>query len=162
VNPRAVVAVIYAEATAPVVRAQTPPLLRALRKAGRRVDAAVFTSPRALLVPSLRSSHARALAAFAEATGVEPMKRTYLPRDRGLETLGHALAKMLVKRGYRFVTLDAAVSDPAYASQDTFTGAGGISWIHRWVLTRDGRGAVLPEEPEVPRWVMDAAGVSSE
>jgi peptidoglycan/xylan/chitin deacetylase (PgdA/CDA1 family) len=72
------------------------------------------------------------------------------------------IAAMLVKRGYRFVTLDAAVSDPAYASPDTFIGAGGISWIHRWTLTKSGPSAILPHEPEVPTWVMRAAGVTSE
>jgi peptidoglycan/xylan/chitin deacetylase (PgdA/CDA1 family) len=72
------------------------------------------------------------------------------------------IAAMLVKRGYAFVPLDAAVSDPAYLSPDTFTGAGGISWIHRWALTKGGAAAVLPDEPAVPAWVMRAAGVTSE
>jgi peptidoglycan/xylan/chitin deacetylase (PgdA/CDA1 family) len=72
------------------------------------------------------------------------------------------IAMMLVKRGYRFVTLRAAVEDPAYDSPDMFTGAGGISWIHRWTLTKLGRAGVLADEPAVPKWVMEAAGVTSE
>jgi peptidoglycan/xylan/chitin deacetylase (PgdA/CDA1 family) len=72
------------------------------------------------------------------------------------------IAAMLDKRGYRFVTLEAAVSDAAYLSPDTFTGAGGISWIHRWTLTKSGPSGVLPDEPAVPAWVMQAAGVTSE
>lgn len=98
-KPRPVVAVVYAEATAPVVRAQTPPLLAALRAAGRRVDAALFTSPRALIVPTSRSAHKEALAAVADATGAAPMKWTHLPRDRGLESFGRPLAAELRKRG---------------------------------------------------------------
>ncbi len=94
-----IVAVVYAEATAPVVRAQTPPLLAALRKSGRRVDAALFTSPRALFAGKVRAAHERAARAVAEATGVQPIRRTHLPRDRGLESLGRALAKRLAKRG---------------------------------------------------------------
>lgn len=94
-----VVAVVYAEATAPVVRAQTPPLLAALRQSGRRVDAALFTSPRALFTGKVRNAHERAIRAVAEATGVQPIRRTHLPRDRGLESLGRGLAKRLVKRG---------------------------------------------------------------
>lgn len=96
---RPIVAVVYAEATAPVVRAQTPPLLAAFRAAGRRVDAAVFTSPRALFLPSARQTHRRALAAFAQAAGHEPIRRTHYPRDRGLDALGGSLAKDLAKRG---------------------------------------------------------------
>ena len=72
------------------------------------------------------------------------------------------IAAMLLKRGYRFVTLDAAVADAAYLSPDTFTGAGGISWIHRWTLTKSGASGVLPGEPAVPAWVMRAADVTSE
>ena len=96
---RPIVAVVYAELTAPVVRAQTPPLLRALRELGHRVDAAVFTSPRALLFPAAKKSHERALAAFRDATGVEPLRRTHLPGDRGLRSQGHALARRLRDRG---------------------------------------------------------------
>jgi hypothetical protein len=72
------------------------------------------------------------------------------------------VAAMLKRRGYRFVTLESAVNDPAYASADTFTGGGGISWIHRWALTKDGSKAILPGEPEVPKWVMDATGITFE
>ena len=72
------------------------------------------------------------------------------------------IAALLKKRGYRFVTLDAAVSDAAYLSPDTFIGAGGISWIHRWTLTKLGASGVLPGEPAVPAWVMQAAGVEAE
>lgn len=96
---RPVVAVIYAEVTAPVVRSQTPPLLRALRTLGHRVDSVLYTSPRALFVSSARSARERAIASFAAATGVQPMRRTHLPRDRGMEAQGRSLAKRLVKRG---------------------------------------------------------------
>ncbi len=72
------------------------------------------------------------------------------------------LASMMRGRGYAFVPLAAAIEDPAYRSPDTFTGAGGISWLHRWALTRGGRGLVLPDEPTVPRFVLDLAGVDAE
>jgi hypothetical protein len=100
VSPRLpIVAVVYAEITAPVVRSQTPPLLAALRRSGRRVDAALFTSPRALFGGKVRAAHERAVRAVADATGVQPIRRTHLPRDRGLESLGRTLAKRLAKRG---------------------------------------------------------------
>jgi peptidoglycan/xylan/chitin deacetylase (PgdA/CDA1 family) len=68
------------------------------------------------------------------------------------------LAAMLQKRGYRFITLDRALEDPAYQSKDTFAGPGGISWLHRWVLT-DG-GQVLADEPRTPNFVQKQAKIS--
>jgi peptidoglycan/xylan/chitin deacetylase (PgdA/CDA1 family) len=76
------------------------------------------------------------------------------------DTFG-ALAAMMKKRGYSFVTLDRALEDSAYLSPDTYTGAAGITWLHRWAMTR-GPGLVLPDEPQVPDWVMKEAGVDSE
>lgn len=64
-----------------------------------------------------------------------------------------ALAAAIEARGYRFVTLDEAIADEAYRSPDTFTGAGGITWLHRWALTRGGRELIVPGEPTVPEFV---------
>ena len=72
------------------------------------------------------------------------------------------LARMMRARGYRFVPLGEAIADPAFGSPDTFTGAGGISWLHRWALTRDEKGLVLPNEPVVPKFVLEIAGVDGE
>ena len=72
------------------------------------------------------------------------------------------LARRLRARGYAFITLERALEDPAYVSDDTFTGAGGISWLHRWALTSRGRNGILPGEPATPGFVMEAAGVSEE
>ena len=58
------------------------------------------------------------------------------------------LAGMMKARGYRFVPLAEALEDPAFRSPDTFTGAGGISWLHRWTLTEGKK--PLPDEPVVP------------
>lgn len=70
------------------------------------------------------------------------------------------LARRFKARGYAFITLERALEDPAYATPDTFTGRGGISWLHRWALS--GKGSVLPGEPAAPRFVLDAAGVAEE
>ena len=69
--------------------------------------------------------------------------------------------KMLVKRGYKFITLDETLKDEAYKLPDTFTRRAGISWLHRWALAK-GRENVLPDEPKVPEFVMKAANVDSE
>jgi peptidoglycan/xylan/chitin deacetylase (PgdA/CDA1 family) len=67
------------------------------------------------------------------------------------------LASMFERRGYRFITLDRALEDPAYASEDTYTGGGGITWLHRWALTRKMPKAFFAGEPETPAFVADNA-----
>lgn len=71
------------------------------------------------------------------------------------------LAKMLNRRGYRFVSLETSVKDDAYKLPDNFIGAGGISWLHRWALDK-GREYIVPDEPAVPEFVMKASGFTSE
>lgn len=68
----------------------------------------------------------------------------------------------LKKRGYKFITLEKALKDPAYSSPDTFIGGGGISWLDRWALTRGVPGGFFAREPRTPEFVMKLAGVNSE
>ncbi len=71
------------------------------------------------------------------------------------------LAKMFVKRGYKFITLEEALKDEAYNLPDNFVKRNGISWLHRWALDK-GKENILPNEPETPEFVMKAAGIDSE
>ncbi len=71
------------------------------------------------------------------------------------------LARMMKKRGYRFVTLEEALKDEAYKLPDTYIGPAGISWLHRWALER-GREFVVKDEPRVPEWVLKLSGFESE
>jgi peptidoglycan/xylan/chitin deacetylase (PgdA/CDA1 family) len=64
--------------------------------------------------------------------------------------------------GYRFVTIEEAMHDPAYQRADTFTGRFGPSWIHRWALAEKKPKAFYEGEPVVPQWVLDLAEVKSE
>ncbi|MGE5352296.1 MAG: polysaccharide deacetylase family protein [Acidobacteriota bacterium] len=72
------------------------------------------------------------------------------------------IAQMLKNRGYKFVTLGEAISDSAYKLPDTFTGAGGISWLHRWAYTQGHRREFFAGEPVTPEFVMKEAGVTEE
>jgi hypothetical protein len=65
------------------------------------------------------------------------------------------LARMLEGRGYRFITLEDALQDPAYQSPDTYVGSGGITWLHRWALTKGMPKPFFAGEPDVPRFVAD-------
>jgi peptidoglycan/xylan/chitin deacetylase (PgdA/CDA1 family) len=72
------------------------------------------------------------------------------------------LARMIRSRGYAFVSLESALEDPAYASEDAYTGPAGITWLHRWALTRGVERSFFAGEPATPRFVMQQAGVESE
>jgi peptidoglycan/xylan/chitin deacetylase (PgdA/CDA1 family) len=72
------------------------------------------------------------------------------------------LAQMMENRGYSFISIADALTDPAYASKDTYHGQGGISWIHRWAITKGIKGDFFKREPMTPRFVLDAAGIENE
>lgn len=56
-------------------------------------------------------------------------------------------------RGYSFVSLDQALTDPIYAHPDTYVRRNGISWLHRWTQT-DGK--PIRWEPDPPAWIVAA------
>ena len=58
-------------------------------------------------------------------------------------------------RGYRFVSLEEAMKDPAYATKDTMVSAHGPTWLWRWA---NSLGVKISAEgdPDVPAWVLDA------
>lgn len=66
-----------------------------------------------------------------------------------------SLAEMFQRRGYRFVSLEQALTDPAYRHRDDYTGPAGITWLHRWAMTAGVSPGVFRDEPEVPDWVAD-------
>jgi len=70
-----------------------------------------------------------------------------------------ALAAILERRGYRFVTLDEALDDPAYALADDYVGAWGISWLHHWETTA---GRPRTPSPDPPAWILEAHRALSE
>lgn len=83
-----------------------------------------------------------------------PMKHTLLlhANDLNADHFG-ALASMLKRRGYRFITLDEALTDPAYQLPEAQS-TRGISWLHRWMLAR---GSGMDEEPAEAPWVRELA-----
>jgi peptidoglycan-N-acetylglucosamine deacetylase len=62
------------------------------------------------------------------------------------------LLDLLRKRGYRFITLQDALSDAAYSMPDEFVGEEGTGWIDHWAITR---GQPPKNTPVFPQWVMD-------
>jgi peptidoglycan/xylan/chitin deacetylase (PgdA/CDA1 family) len=85
------------------------------------------------------------------------MRHTLLLHANALNAAAFdALADRLQKRGYRFITLDRALEDPAYQLPDEYYGPAGMTWLHRWALTEGRRGAIAGE-PRLPDWIAAAA-----
>lgn len=64
------------------------------------------------------------------------------------------LADLVRRRGYRFVTLEEALRDEAYALPDRYAGPAGVSWLYRWAHTK-GVDLNWREEPVPPAWVQE-------
>jgi peptidoglycan/xylan/chitin deacetylase (PgdA/CDA1 family) len=88
----------------------------------------------------------------AKIVGYEP-KQILLLHASNLEAdhIGELL-EVLRKRGYRFITLEDALSDAAYSLPDTYVGEGGTDWISHWAITQ---GKIPPNGPAFPQWVID-------
>jgi peptidoglycan-N-acetylglucosamine deacetylase len=87
-----------------------------------------------------------------KVVGYEP-KQILLLHASNLEAdhVGELL-DLLRKRGYRFITLQDALGDPAYSLPDTYVGEEGTSWIEHWAITQ---GKIPQGAPVFPQWVID-------
>jgi peptidoglycan/xylan/chitin deacetylase (PgdA/CDA1 family) len=56
--------------------------------------------------------------------------------------------------GYKFVKVDEALRDPAYATADDYIGPDGLTWLERWQIAL---GKPIPSnEPKPPNWAQDS------
>ena len=85
-----------------------------------------------------------------EVVGHEIPQILLMHANRLNADLAGDLLTMLKRRGYRFITLDQALKDPAYQLPENYAGTNGISWIHRWSMTK---GMPDKSEPAEPRWL---------
>ncbi len=69
------------------------------------------------------------------------------------------LAAGIKSKGYKFISIEEALTDEAYLSEDKFVKNGGISSIHRWAITKGKTKDFFHGEPEVPEFVQKASGL---
>jgi len=62
------------------------------------------------------------------------------------------ILKLFESKNYRFVTLDSALSDPAYSIPDTAIAKGGLMWGYRWARERNVK-VDGSAEREPPAWI---------
>ena len=64
------------------------------------------------------------------------------------------MLRRLAQRGYKFVTLDKVMADPAYETKDTFITKYGPTWLFRWTKSK-GMDLDFGSDPDPSKWVMD-------
>jgi len=69
------------------------------------------------------------------------------------------LAEMIIKRDYRFISLEEALKDTAYNALDNYFGRGGISWLHRWALTEKRDKEIFKTDLPVPEFIEEYTGI---
>ena len=64
------------------------------------------------------------------------------------------MLKRFAARGYQFITLDEAMSDPAYQTRDTWVDTHGPTWLWRWMKSKQ-MTVSFDGDPEPPAWIME-------
>jgi peptidoglycan/xylan/chitin deacetylase (PgdA/CDA1 family) len=96
----------------------------------------------------------------AEITGGREPAQVLLLHANSLNHIYYPqIHALYLARGYRFVTLEEALSDPIYEHEDHYVHAAGISWLHRWTRTE---GKPIRWEPEPPAWIVAAYKVPAD
>lgn len=150
---------------------------RGYRIAPHTVDSEDYTFNRAFVLSQLRgdadvahrvcgayADFVLAATIFGEAISVKLFSReipqTLLIHSNEINAAClEDVLRRLAERGYRFVSLEDAMRDPAYQSPETFVTSSGPTWFWRWM--KSGSNAVsFRGDPEAPQWVVDLAGQS--
>jgi peptidoglycan/xylan/chitin deacetylase (PgdA/CDA1 family) len=65
---------------------------------------------------------------------------------------------MMKKRGYEFISLEEALVDKAYKSEDQYAGRAGTSWLQRWAMTQKHKATIdqFKLEPDTPEFIKNA------
>lgn len=63
------------------------------------------------------------------------------------------VARMMMDRGYTFISMDEALQDPVYSRPDTFDGKVGVTWLSRWAAETGSK--KKHGTTQVPQFVLD-------
>lgn len=89
---------------------------------------------------------------FYDSLAVEQYGRIinqiYLCHDNRLNAdFFSLLFSRLKARGYTFISLDEALSDPVYEQETFYFGKWGFSWLYRWMKSKEERTRIMRSEP---------------
>ena len=81
------------------------------------------------------------------------IKQTFLCHINMINTdCFEEIIKLLIKKEYKFISIDEALNEPFYQSKETYIGKGGFSWLHRWRKTQNIK--FTESEPTIPEEIM--------
>lgn len=63
------------------------------------------------------------------------------------------VTRMMMDRGYTFISIDEALEDPVYSRPDTFDGKVGVTWLSRWAAETGSKKKY--GTTQVPQFVLD-------
>lgn len=115
--------------------------------AKRRGDRQAMKRIAAAYIPYMESVFAHFEKISVELLGREPKQTLLLHANELNADHFDALAAMMRRRGYKFISIDEALKDPAYRLPDA-QAMTGLSWIHRWMLAK---GMEMKPEPRPVR-----------
>ena len=124
----------------------------AYAEAKRRGDLAAMQRLVAAYIPYMESMFDFFEKLSVEVLGYEVRQVLLLHANEINADTFDALAGMMKRRGYRFISLEEALADKAYQLPDDYAGRSGLSWLHRWALTK---GLAQKAEPREPAWVRE-------
>jgi peptidoglycan/xylan/chitin deacetylase (PgdA/CDA1 family) len=87
-----------------------------------------------------------------ELVGYEPKQILLLHANQVEADHLSELVELIRKRGYRFISLEDALSDQVYSLPDTYIGEEGTDWLDHWAITR---GKPPQGRPVFPAWVIE-------
>ncbi|MDG2141399.1 MAG: hypothetical protein P8K27_07870 [Gammaproteobacteria bacterium] len=85
-----------------------------------------------------------------EILGYEPKQILLIHANALNASYLDELAGMLEAKGYSFITLDLAMTDPFYSMSENYSGGRGISGLHRVAFSQ---GRNIGSEPRDPEWL---------
>jgi peptidoglycan/xylan/chitin deacetylase (PgdA/CDA1 family) len=132
---------------------------RAYDNAADREDKAMMRRVASAFIPYMDEKFAYFEGQSKALLGYEVRQILLLHANRLNSDTLDELVQMMKRRGYTFASLDEVLRDEAYASRDTYTGRGGISWIDRWAISQGKKRDFFRGEPLTPAFVQEEAGV---
>lgn len=122
-------------------------------EAKRHHDAATLDRTRAAYLAQVTAEFDHAEQQTRDTFGRDIAQIMFMHTDAINADNLDAVLTIMEKRGYRFVSIDTVLEDPAYRTPAAFVGAEGLPWLDRWQPSL--HRPLHPTEPKPPAWIQE-------